>query len=380
MNRYLIFLLLSFMVFSCKQEESSQGFERWYNERFEKDGYYRDHDLELPPADSLVVYSDEFLIDTIYRSMKGPYQDLKFSIPAEDSLIWLLSYKVEVISSSDSSNNSEFMCHNNLNFGDQLLMPWHHELNYFNLRIFTLTQGSESIQLPKGFAIPVYGAQSFNLNAQVLNHNQYPVNEKVVQKMTIYYYPEKKLKRRMIPLEQRTVFAFKQYAGPAGLYGKAPTDDKYLLRQQYEVTQPQCGVGELANGSKGKNFDLFHDPYGRRFTGHWKIAPESEEDFTIDISSLLQLKKGTRVHYINAHVHPFCQKLSLIDMTSGQNIFESEVYNKEDRIGIDSVKSYHSMTGKAIYPDHNFAIRSHYHNTSSDSLSAMSVMYLYLQM
>ena len=258
-------------------------------------------------------------------------------------------------------------------------MPWRHELNYFNLRIFTLTQGNTSVDFPAGFGIPVFGAQGFLLNAQVLNHNNLPIDLKVKQRVVIYYIPEHKLKRRMVPLEQRTIFAFKQYGGPAGLYGEAPTVDKYIIRQQYEVTQPKCGVGELANGSRGKTFDLFHDPYGRLFTGHWKVQPGGEE-FTIDISSLLQLEEGSRIHYINSHVHPFCEELSLIDKTANKELYKASVYNKQSGIGIDSIDVFKSDRGMPIYPDHRYAIRSVYRNNSNDTLSAMSVMYLYLKL
>jgi len=378
--KYLLLLSLALCLLSCEEKEPKENFNSWYEERFDKASYYRDHTVELPQADSFVIVSHAFTIDTIYRSMKGPFQDIIFSIDAQDSLLWLTGYKVETLdANNDSMLAANFMCHNNLNLSEELLMPWRNELNYFNLRLFTLTQGGEQILLPKGFGIPVYGTQTFETNAQVLNHNIYPINRKVKQRITIYYHPERKLKRRMIPLEQRTIFAFKQYGGPEGLYGETPTNDNYILRQQFEVTQPKCGVGELANGTKEQRFDLFHDPFGRLFTGHWKIAPDSKEDFTIDISSLLKLQKPTKVHFINAHVHPFCEQLSLIDNTTKKLVFSSKISNRTDGIGLDSIGNFSEQKGIAIYPDHNYAIRSIYHNKSADTLSAMSVMYLYLQ-
>lgn len=378
--KILLFLSISFfLTLSCAlQEEEKKGFQHWYENRYDKEGFYRDYLTELPALDSFVISTGDFRMDSLCPPLQGPYQDLKFNIPAKDSLIWLCAYKVESMIVGEEKPSKSFIDHNSLNFDGQLLMPWRHELNYFNLRVFTIGSDAEAIQLPKGFGIPVYKTQNFSVEAQSMSLNMPAEPVILKQKITIYYYPESKLKRRMIPLEQRIVFAFKQYEGPEGLYGEPEHGDNYTLRQQFEVTQPGCTPNEIAKRKRGYQMDLFHDPYGRLFTGHWKLPPGSE-DFTIDISSLLQLEKATKLHYINAIAHPACENISLIDLTSKKTVFEAQVNVSHSGGKINSISKFSSTHGTAVFPDHKYAIRSVYDNNTRDTLSARAVLYLYMQ-
>ncbi len=354
------FVLLQLLA--CNRIED-KSFSAWYSDRYDKDQCTE----SLGDPRTFELSSDSLLVDTIYRSMMGPYERQNFTITNSDSLLWIVGYEVEVLGSDSFA--SEFLCHSNLNLGEAAKLFWDNSFSDHNSRVFTLSQGIDSVRLPEGFGIPIPATQSFELVSQVLNHNIRNAYAQVKHRVKLLYYLESDLSCALKPLHQEAIFIFKQYEGPEGLFGQS--DEK-----TDRLRQPSCGFEEVILADSTSPFNQFHDPQGRKFTGHWRVFP-GEERLKMDITQLLKPQDDKFIHFILCHVHPFCEELVLQDETEGRELYRSKVESYSEGIGLIQVPFYSSTTGLALSVGHSYSLESYYNNRSSDTLSAMSVMYTY---
>lgn len=314
--------------------------------------------------------------------MMGPTTDRQFTLADSNDIVWLTGYKVEVLGTDSISNLSpEFMCHNNLNIKGARNFPWEEGVFSYTNRVFTLTQGFLDLQLPDGFGIPFPGDQNLEVMFQALNHNLSDIDTSLIHRVTLTYFLESEIDFKLNALAQHTIWLVKQYSGPPGVYGEKPTYDwkDTAEVEQYgfhKAQQPTCGVDMLANNPM-KDLDMYYDQHGRKFTGHWKIRP-GRETITFDATKMLNLKQDKRLYYATAHVHPYCEYLELIDKTSGKSVFKAEANSFGDRIGLKTISDFTSREGILLNKDHHYQLLSDYNNTGKDTLSAMSVLYLYL--
>ncbi|MDA9819855.1 hypothetical protein N9C06_02950 [Salibacteraceae bacterium] len=358
----LVLCLFSILTSACNKGED-RSFSSWYEARYEKSACLE----SLPEARTFTTFSDSLLVDSIYRSMMGPYERKNFEIESSDSLIWIVGYEVEVLGSDSAS--AQFLCHSNLNLQEAKKLPWSSNFESYNSRVFTLSQGIDSVRFPIGFGIPLPGTQVFELVSQVLNDNIRPVNAQVQHRIKLHYYNESDLECALRPLDQQAIFIFKQYEGPQGLFGQE-------ANKVDRLRQPSCGFEEVIIADSSAPFNQFHDPQGRRFTGHWKVFP-GEERIKMDITQLLKPKDEVFIHFILCHVHPFCEELILRDETEGRELYRSNIQSYAEGIGLIQVPFYSSREGLELKEGHLYSFESYYNNRSSDTLSAMSVMYTY---
>ena len=86
----------------------------------------------------------------------------------------------------------------------------------------------------------------------------------------------------------------------------------------------------------------------------------------------------TTVHYIAVHLHPFAESLELLDLTTGNTIFHSQVRNTPERIGLEHVEYFSSPEGIRVYKGHEYELVSVYNNTTDVDQDSMAVMFLYM--
>ena len=179
------------------------------------------YDSSLPSdTQSFVLRSRSLEIDTIFRSMQGPYEALEVDVDAS-GLIWLTSYAVRLLDAGDGKRLPDgFMCHNNLNIADKSVFPWQVKTLGTKIRLFTLTEGQTSVQLPPGFGIPYPTAHAFELVSQVLNHNDPQLHTQVSHEASLRYVEAGPA--ALTPLYQQAVFVTKQTGGPDGEYDADP--------------------------------------------------------------------------------------------------------------------------------------------------------------
>lgn len=317
------------------------------------------------------ILSEVYSVDRKYRSMMGPQGLQTLSLGEEDpeepergELLWITGYRATMVGvDGETPMPQEFMCHSNLDLDPQA----HNQLFGFDKpisgRLFTLSQGQLSIELPKGFGIPVYSQEELKLTTQVLNLNHADEVFQVRHKVDVDFVAAKDLARPLKPLFSLAAYGLASLEEDAVVFGRASTDG--------EDHGPGCLVRNSASATD------YEDSLGQRFSGHWVVQPGREENRTL-VTEILDLPFDTTVHYVAVHLHPFAESLELRDLTTGESVFRSQVRPAQKGIGIEHVDFFSSAEGLPLYRDREYEIVSVYNNTSGEDQDSMAVMYLYL--
>src|SRR5574342_273368 len=219
------------------------------------------------PARTAQFLSKTYLVDRKYKSMLGPQSTQRVTLLQADKpeLLWVTGFAAQMVGADgEAPQSQEFMCHSNLDMN----MNVHRQI--FGLtrdtpsRMFTLSQGQQQIEFPKGFGIPVMSNEPFDLTTQVLNHNVEGRSIEVRHRVTVTFVRDKELGGPMKPLLQLSANGLVLVSGEGG-YFNIPSPDA-------AVHGPGCLPDQSATGS-GR---LFTDDYGRQFSGHWLVKPGRE--------------------------------------------------------------------------------------------------------
>lgn len=321
------------------------------------------------------IVSKPYHIDKIYASMRGPsgFDHSKLLETDELELLWITGYKTEVVSAKgDDSLSQEFMCHANLDLEPKTYYQHFPKAPPISGRLFTLSQGQQEIHFPTGTGIPVRSDLELSLATQVLNLNLDKVDLDVKHRVEIEFVRDRDLDAYraqnpgwdVLPLYQTAVQGFKALEN-ARYYG-VPHDD---------ADPDELGAG-CSVGSSAIEGDVDEDAHGQKFTAHW-IVPPGEELNRTNVTRFLNLPYDTKVHYIATHLHPYAESLTLNDLTTGKQVYQSTVRNSKDRIGIDEVDVYSSLEGIPLFEDHEYELVSKYNNTGTKDVDSMAVLYFY---
>ncbi|HUQ80969.1 MAG TPA: hypothetical protein VM076_07530 [Gemmatimonadaceae bacterium] len=320
-----------------------------------------------PVAETTVVYSDAFTIDTTWASMQGPYRVMKVQLTDSTSheLVWVTGYEAAIVDAdSREAKSPEFMCHSNVDVD----MARHRQIfgwqKYPSRRLFTLSEGQTDVRLPDGFGIPLRSDEPLSVTAQVLNHNYHGAPVRVRQRITVHYVRDRALRKPLVPLYQRGINTLVRLDGPGG--GFNTEVDEHAMHEH--------------GGAEGMSADTlpYKDREGRTFAGHWVVKPGREERRT-PINGWLQMSQDLKIHYVSVHLHPFAESLQLRDVTTGQTVLASKAENRAERIGLARADQIASREGITLHKDHQYELVSEYNNTSGADRTAMAVMYLYLE-
>jgi len=322
-----------------------------------------------PRAHTKTIVSQPYSIDRKYSSMRGPYgfDDVVLLETETPELLWIVGYRTTVIDEGGGPMSQEFMCHANLDFEPPDYASRFPTAPPVSGRIFTLSQGQQSIQLPQGFGVPVTSDLPISLVTQVLNLNiEKPENLTVRHRVEIDFVRDSEVEGEMVPLFQGAVEGFKAL-GEARFYG---FDD-------HEVDPDLMGAG-CSPGMAAVDGETDDDVLGQQFTAHWVVPPGREVNVT-NVTRFLGLPYDTTVHYIAVHVHPYAESLLLRDATANQTVYESKVTPAKGRIGIERIEHFESVEGVKLFADHQYELVSTYDNTSDTDADSMAVMYMYMR-
>lgn len=330
---------------------------------------------ELPPLEvqTQTFLSGSYLVDQVYRSMKGPqkFESVQIGGDGPPERIWIVSYETEIVDPATGKVTSEeFMCHNNLDLEDlrdHLIKLGTERVDRPSPRLFTLSQGAMRVEFPKGLGVPMMSNEKLQLATQILNLNPIEQSRQIEYKTTVRYVRDRDAMGRLRPLSQRGVQGLKLISGVDGYHGVEHGDE----HGDEAIHGAGCSIGELAG-----QFTI-HDQQGRSFAAHWVVEPGVEENHTL-ATEMLALKKDTTAHYIAVHLHPFAKSLELRDLTTGEAVFKSKATNRMNRIGLDHVEFLSSEEGVPLYKDHEYSLISIYDNTSNEQQDAMAVMFVYM--
>lgn len=322
-----------------------------------------------PRVHERTLLSKSYHIDKKYRSMLGPssLEKVKLLDVPEPELLWIVGYEAVVMDGSgDAQVSQEFMCHSNLDFDPHDYWKNFKSNASMSGRLFTLSQGQQNVNFPRGFGIPVTSDMELDLATQVLNLNLDDPNLDVRHKVTIRFVRDSEAGYEMKPLFQAAVQGFKSLQDAPAHYGVSGK----------EMAPTEHGEG-CSVGLPAVRGDADVDQFGQKFTGHWVVKPGREENVT-NVTRFLQLQFDTKIHYIAVHLHPFAESLELIDRTTGEQVFKAIAQNHTDKIGLKHIDYYVSEEGLPIHKDHEYELRSVYNNTTDEDQDSMAVMYLYL--
>ena len=372
--KYCHLIILPFL-FACENKLPQEiNFKAWFSKNYSSSKITHIQSI----SQKVIIESRELKIDTIYRSMQGPYDVKTVSFNEErNELLWLTGYSSEIINAEDEQILSDdFMCHNNLEITDKNSFPWKLKTIGTNIRLFTLTEGQTKVQMPVGYGIPFPASEKASLFSQVLNHNVKNPHMIVKHRVNIEYTRQSDHTTPLVPLYQQAVFITKQISGPPGNYGEVSTNTESLkdANIRYKSCDTNCEIRLEKNA-----FNPYADNFGRTYSGHWEI-PLGKEILKTDVTEMLNLWHDTRVHFIGVHVHPFAVSLELRDITADTSVFKAYVKNFSNKIGIEKIDNYSSEVGIALFKSHRYELISEYNcNDSTANHTAMATMFLYLE-
>lgn len=288
-----------------------------------------------------VVETGPLRIDRLYPSMTGPSEWVDVDV---SGIGWVTAYKTEVVEADSREKlGDQFFCHSQLQ-----------QLN--TTRLMVTATGAEEIRFPPGFGMPVgqlLGAlppaeRSLMFLGMVLNNYEQEIDLLTRIRATIEYYPAepvgrpprlKKLYKTGLTLEVEDLAAY------------TPDSDTPV---NPDVTT-HCS---LVNDS----------------VSHWYVPPGPQitrkryRDF---------LAVDGTVHYAVVHLHNYGVYFRLTDVTTGEQLWQTDVVYEPERMQIEEIPMYSSATGFRIYKDHEYELEAYYNNTSDADVDAMAQIDLY---
>lgn len=307
--------------------------------------------------------SPTLFVDDIYTSMQGPHTNERFKLnETEDELYWVT--KFEGVANS-KFNSNDFICHMNLfhsNVEHFSRLGFKERINLQDSRLITLTSGTLSLNFPKGFAYPIYSNEKMFISSQALN--LYKKEDKFNVNFDLKLHYSKNKKKKLKPLYMKYLVLSLPY-----------TDDMQKNENSLERLDIGAPFVECAAPSSDNRFEA-ENSNGDKFTAFWKVPP-GEYTYINDVTSVLNLQKTQKVHFINAHVHPYATSLELKNNTTNKTVFKSIITNSDGKKGIESISSFSSEEGVALYPNHKYTLIQKVNNTSKIESDMMASMFVY---
>ena len=314
-----------------------------------------------PREDVLTLISETLRIDTTYHSMEGPYHQLQFKLAPNEQpdTVWITAMSADVVAPDSTPLPVEFFCHANLDYDADIHRRLFATQRLTSSRLFTLSQGHETMRFPAGFGIPVRTDEPLTLITQVLSNNGVEASKDVRVRIRLHY-----VRRDEQPM--RALFL-------TSAIGAVSTDGHSGHFGMHDDHQMGAGTSGVA-----KSAHEYRDTLGQRFSGHWVVPPGKHRVRTV-VTKLMNLDADTRVHYIGVHVHPFAQRITLRDMTTDEEVFTSVITPLQGRIGISKVTDFSSIRGLQLYANHHYELIADYENPTTQNVDAMAVLFLYVR-
>lgn len=312
---------------------------------------------KLNNNNELRIESPSFLIDAIYKSMEGPKGFQHFEINAEDeSLMWMTGFDVKAKhTKSGIPISNDFICHMNLDYiEDEHHKRWklYNRINRQSPRIISLSHGVESVEFPEGFGFPIFGNEKFLLVTQSLNHNVEDSIFQIKHDIIVNYRRDLNIK----PLRPKTLF----------------------MMLPFDIDNPEKMNQNDTNACipvETKNHTYF-DKNGQALSGHWKIFP-GKQTFSFDVTQQLGISDTVSIHQITPHLHPFAKTFQLNDLTANQVIYNCDIINHKNKIGLTKTPAYSSKKGILLYPNHKYELKLETNNTTNETQDMMASIFLF---
>ena len=358
---------------------------------------------ETPEAGSISLVSPAYRLDRYYRSMHGPNSNLPRVRLSETAgkydTLWITGVAAKVVSDGAGEPVSpEYFCHANLTLSPGAVEPETHNRSFdpprhADWRLFTLVPGRMTIDLPDGFGIPIRGGTP--LDYYTMSLNQGGRDSGSVRFRTEIRY--RKDSGPLRPLFRRALYVYQQHreepspdaqsGGKAGAHpgqscadnclndrkGAVPsTFSETIAHDLAEPTHPgaRCCV---INASEGGVVDQF----GTDNTIHWMVPPGAHT-YRSEVAKQFELPFDTTAHYVTGHLHPYGKSLRLVDLESGEVVFEIVSEDFTDRPGVKRMSEIRLPEGRLVKAGHRYELVADYENPLPGPIDAMAILYVYL--
>ncbi|MGI9115781.1 MAG: hypothetical protein ACR2FX_12295 [Chthoniobacterales bacterium] len=324
------------------------------------------------PKRSVELVSDPYRLDKIYHSMEGPFS-IASAVKIGNqrcALQWVTGIETEVVSAKELRPISqEFFCHSNLTLTEHGPGPAQYNQRFggkthLDWRLFTLVPGRMSIELPKGFGIPVPADEPLDYVTMSLNLNVPDRTVDVRLRSKVHTIAASEPGAPTKALFRRALYVLQPQ-------GEAPATSSTMSESHHVGAgcADSCRVNLSAVSTVGSS--------GAGLTAHWSVPP-GHHLYTTEITPQLNLPFDTTIHYATIHVHPFARGMELRDLTTGQTIVRLTSRDLPDRLGVAHVDELKSIDGIPIRRDHRYQLTAEYDNTFGTTTDAMAILYLYL--
>lgn len=276
-------------------------------------------------------------LDQIFTSMQGPYDRVSMNTSDID---WVTGFSAEVVDAeTDEKMGDEFFCHS------QVQLP-------NTTRLLVTATGTETIDFPDGFAMPVSlivgplepEQRQLSLLGMLLNNHEPDIDRMAKVRWTIDYW------QRSDPEAADLKTLYK-----AGLGMAVEDQEAYGAVPPSEDVSTHC---VLVDGN----------------TSHW-IVPPGPQRTRRTYSDIVPVESS--VHYAAVHLHNHGVFMKLTDVTTGEELWRTDVIYEKNRRQIADIPMYSSVEGFTIYPDRAYEIEAYYENITDQPVDAMAMMYLY---
>lgn len=303
--------------------------------------------------------SPTLLIDRKFKSMEGPAAIDYFTInDKKEELVWLTSFKTKALDLEGNPASADFICHTNLDFVYiEHYGRWglNNEMHRGYPRLSTVSNGIIAYDFPDGFGFPLFTNEKILLQTQVLNHNLTDTVFKVKHQYDLTY---KKHEQRMKPLLPISAYIRIPFENATK---KNPNDlpDAFCIPVDSEIHSEM-------------------DPETQQTLSSFWIIPEGKKVYRGNINDQLRIQDSISVHMIVPHLHPFSERFQLVDKTTNTILFECDVENFKDKIGLKDTPVFKSTKGFKMYQDHDYELVIHTNNTSGMLQDMMASMFIYV--
>jgi hypothetical protein len=221
-----------------------------------------------------------------------------------------------------------------------------------------LAQGQTELHFPRGFGLPLLSHENISVTTRVVNYS-FGKPFRLRQKVSLRYARDQRVKVRLRPLFKRTV--------------------NILVVADTCVSSPPsrcCDSGSFCRKPVWSKQFGPESVNGKLYTGHWFI-PTGIDTVKCDVTSMMSLPYNTTLHYATAHVFPYCSSLTLRDVTTGIDLFTSNVKNVLNNTGIQSIDFFSSVKGIEMNATHRYELICITNNSSGKLQQMIAGMILY---
>jgi hypothetical protein len=306
-----------------------------------------------------IFTSPTLLIDRPYKSMEGPAAIDYFTIDAsKEELLWLTGFETQAQDLDKHKISTDFICHSNIDF---VAMEHYGKWNITGglhkgyPRLATVSNGITAYEFPEGFGFPIFSNEKLLVQTQVLNHNLKDSIFKLKHRFELSYAPHRNGMKPLMPIA-----AYVRIPMGSDLK-KSPDDlpDAFCIPVDPEIHSEV-------------------DTKTQQILSSFWLIPKGKHTYRGAINDQLRIKDSLAVHMIVPHLHPFSETFKLFDKTTQTVLYECQVENYRDKIGLKNTPVYQNISGLMLYADHDYELVIETNNTSDRQEDMMASMFLYV--